>query len=120
MAKPQYLNRNGFTVVVTPHFQKQWQEARYGNGMQTMAETGADFQTVAQHFDFLNEVSQSGTCGSSIEGSGAIIYYRSVYNNYRNRRELELISVTPDNHFNTRGHSSSGHNHRNTRRIKLP
>ena len=122
MARPQYLNRNGYTVVVTPHFQTQWTEARYGNGMQTMAETGADFNTVARNFDFMAEVAKElgQTCGSEIAGSGAIIYYRCKYNNYRNQRELELISVTPNTKFNTFGRSTSGHNHQNTRRVELP
>ena len=113
MARPQYLNRNGYTVVVTPHFQKQWMEARYGTGKQTMAETGANFDSVARHFDLLEAVSQNRTCGSSIAGTNANIYYKSQFNASRGRQELELISITPGTHLTT-------HRHKNTIRIELP
>lgn len=122
MARPQYLNRGGYTVVITPHFQTQWLEARYGNGRQTMAEAGASFDSVATHFDFFYEVAKAAgvTCGTEYNAFNANIYYRSIFNERRGRFELELISVTPNNSFNTHGRNENGHNHQNTRRIELP
>ena len=121
MAKPQYLNRSGYTVVVTPHFQTQWQEARYGTGNQTMANAGASFESVASNFDYFFEAARlaSTTCGTEYTAFGAIIYYRALFNQRRNRFELELISITPNNQLQTRGRNANGHNHQNTKSIPL-
>ena len=122
MARPQYLNQNGYTVVITPHFQTQWMEARYGTGTQTMAQAGASFDSVAAHFDFFFEIAKAArvTCGTEYSTYSANIYYRALFNNRRGRYELELISVTPHNSFNTFGRNETGHTHATTRRVELP
>ena len=122
MARPHYLNRNGYTVVVTPHYQEQWMEARYGTGTQTMAEAGASFDSVSSNFDIFFEAARAAgvTCGTEYTAFGAIVYYRGIFNQRRNRWELELISITPNNQLQTRGRNANGHNHQNTKSIPLP
>ena len=123
MAKVAFLNRNGYTVVVTPHYQEQWQDARFGfNGNETMAQTGADFADVAVNFVYYFDSARlaATTCGTEYSDYGAIVYYRAQYNTRRNRWELELISVTPNNSLQTRGRNANGHNHQNTKSIPLP
>lgn len=97
-------------------------EARYGVGTQTMAQAGADFSDIAANFDYYFEASRAAgkTCGTEYSAFGAIVYYRSVFNDRRHRWELELISVTPNKELQTRGSNANGHNHRDTISIPLP
>ncbi len=87
--RPQYIHLNGFTVVLTPHFLEQ----AHLRGLK-------GHMMPAIHFERAWSVTpQLQVCGYAINGGYA--YCRKIWNDSRNRWELEYISFTPATHFHT-------------------
>ena len=82
-----YLPFKTFTMVVTPHADKQ-SRARSGVSMvEFMADNGVNIQEL---FDKLVE----DEC-FAIPINGLLLYTKKKYNSQRRRQELECISLTP-------------------------
>jgi len=109
--KPHYVNRQGFTIVFTPHARDSWRrriphvkyDAVYGqiDKARTMMK--------------LNIVS-----GFELKEEGEVIaflYCRRIFNYKRCREEVEVISVTPTDKFLSLGSSQTGHSHDETELI---
>jgi len=94
MYSPIYINRNGYTVVGTPHFME-------------MCAKRADIKptNISENFDKMYSMAEKNVrCGSYFD-SGCYVYYRKIWNDKRLRNELELISMTPSEHFHTKNHN---------------
>jgi hypothetical protein len=93
MFKPIYINKNGYTVVATPHFMEMCYER------EDIKPTD-----IANYFDVMYaNAPKNIRCGSYFK-SGCYVYYRKIYNSMRRRMEMEMISMTPADHFHTRNH----------------
>ncbi len=93
MFRPVYIKKNGYTVVATPHFME-------------MCHDRPDIKPhdIAEYFDVMYKRAEKNVrCGSYFK-SGCYVYYRKIWNNRRNRMEMELISMTPSDHFHTKNH----------------
>ena len=93
MYSPIYINKNGYTVVATPHFMK-------------MCDERLDIKptNIPLYFDTMYNKAEKDIRYGSYFDSGCYVYYRRIWNGSRQRNELELISMTPSEHFHTKNH----------------
>jgi len=113
LVKPCYVNRYGFTIVLTPHARESWKRRinniRYGEVYGQLNEARMRMK--------LNIVS-----GIQLNHGGeevAYLYCRRIFNYIRCREEFEVISVTPPNDFHSFGVSQNGHQHDETELVDL-
>lgn len=89
--KARYLNYVNFVAVLTPHFIEQWYDREH------LVPAGWDVEDYIQ--DIWDIADVDVTFG--VQFANAFVYGKKKYNHSRNRWELELISLTPANHFHT-------------------
>ena len=110
--KPFYVNRNGFSIVITPHARQSWEQRlniRYG-------------EVYGQLDEARNRMKLDIVSGIELIHGGKVVAYlycRRIFNYKRCREELEVISVTPPNDFHSFGVSQNGHQHDETEMVKL-
>ena len=86
-------SKNVFTVVYTPHFLDRMDE-RNARGDKNILEC-IDFD------DLFNKAENNQCYALQVQGN-MFIYMRRAWHKKRKRWEFELISLTPDNHLQTR------------------
>jgi hypothetical protein len=100
-------------VVITPHARKSW-SARLKN---------YDYQILFDVADTMYSLSRlDETSGCELKWKDevvAFVYFRRVWNGKRKREELEIISITPSNKFQSKGESTTGHHHDETTFIDI-
>jgi hypothetical protein len=110
--KPHYVNRIGFTIVITPHARESWRRR-----------LNISYGDVLGQLDKAREVMKLDiVSGMKIRYGGkvlAFLYCRRKFNYKRCREEFEVISVTPTNKFHSLGVSQNGHRHEDTEMVEL-
>ena len=86
-------SKNVFTVVYTPHFLDRMDE-RSARGEKNILE--------CIDFDDLFNKAENNQCYALQVPGNMFIYMRRAWHKKRKRWEFELISLTPDNHLQTR------------------
>jgi len=110
-------------VVVTPHFKEDWAKSRYGKSRtKTLSELLGGWSNPSQGFyeDLMNAPLGKTMYAVVRSRRGlkpiAFLYFRNIKNEIRNnRRELELISITPPVRGQTEGwNMETMHHHADT------
>lgn len=89
--KPRYIDCLHCVAVLTPHFLEQCQVRRYLLPVNWHIEDYLDAIWDASEVDV--------TFG--VQFGRVYVYGRKRFNEYRDRWEIEMISVTPTTHFHT-------------------
>ena len=108
--RPYYVNRNGFTIVITPHARKSWEQRlniRYGEMYGQL-----DAARKIMKLDIVSGIELIDN-----DKVIAFLFCRRVFNYKRCREEFEVISVTPPNEFHSFGVSQNGHQHDETEMV---
>ena len=87
---PKYINKNGYVVVQTPHITEM-----------SIKRPDIFPKNLNKFYDKMFHQSYYNVRYGSYFDSNCYIYFRRIYNHIRRREELELISITPSNHFHT-------------------
>ena len=109
---PYYVCRNGYTIVLTPHARKSWDERI------THVKYGATYEQLDEARKRMKLDAVSGIGLRSDQELVAYLYCRRIFNYKRCREELEIISVTPTDIFLSDGVSRDGHQHNQTEMVK--
>jgi hypothetical protein len=104
-----YEKMDGYTIVLTPHAIESW--------VFRFARVITKDDVIFTIDDVHHKLPLGTVAGTDIEVDNrviAYIYMRRIWNEQRDREEVEFISITPANHFNTGGRNENGVSHQNT------
>ena len=101
-----YERMSDYTIVLTPHAIQAW-IARF-------AQTVSKDDVIDKIDDVRHKLRPNQVSGTGIMVNGvtiAYLYLRRIFNEQREREEVEFISMTPADYFNTGGRNENGVSH---------
>ena len=104
-----YERMSDYTIVLTPHAIQAW--------VSRFAKSISKNDVIDKIDDVRHKLRPNQVSGTSIMVNGitvAYIYLRRIFNEQREREEVEAISMTPADHFNTSGRNENGISHMTT------
>ena len=104
-----YEKMNGYTIVLTPHAIESW--------VSRFAKSISKDEVITKIDDVHHKLPLNQVAGTDIAVNGvklAYIYLRRIFNEDRDREEVEAISLTPADRFHTGGNNENGVSHQDT------